>query len=266
MKNSNYLEKYEQVLKVKQYSPSTIKNYSCQVEIFLNQFKEKDSPKHISSDEIEKYLLTSKCINSQRHAHSALKLFYKLTVHQPLKFRFIPYAKKEKKLPVVIDTNHILQSLSKIENLKHKTLLSLTFSVGLRVSEVVNLRITDIDSKRMIIHIKNAKGRKDRVVPLSEKILELLREYYKAYKPKEFLFNGQYSLQYSVRSCQAIFKNYIDEKGHIHQLRHSCFTNLLENGTDIRMIQKIAGHSSTKTTEIYTHVSQAMLNRVNLPI
>ena len=145
-------------------------------------------------------------------------------------------------------------------------MLSLAFSVGLRVSEIVNLKISDIDSKRMIIHIKNAKGRKDRIVPLSEKMLVLLREYYKAYKPTEFLFNGQFSNQYSVRSCQEIFKNYIDAKGHFHQLRHSCFTNLLENGTDIRLIQKIAGHSSTKTTEIYAHVSQQLLNRVNLPI
>ena len=266
MKNSNYLEKYEQILNVKQYSLSTVKNYATQVGIFLKHFKDKDSPKHISSDEIEKYLLTAKCINSQRHAHSALKLFYKLTIHQPLKFRYIPYAKKEKKLPVVIDSTHILESLNKIENLKHKTLLSLAFSVGLRVSEIVNLKISDIDSKRMIIHIKNAKGRKDRIVPLSEKVLLLLREYYKAYKPTEFLFNGQFSNQYSVRSCQEIFKNYIDANGHFHQLRHSCFTNLLENGTDIRLIQKIAGHSSTKTTEIYAHVSQQLLNRVNLPI
>jgi site-specific recombinase XerD len=266
MNSSTFIQKYEQVLRVKQYAPTTVKNYVCQVEIFLNYFKLKDSPKHISSDEVEKYLLTAKCINSQRHAHSALKLFYKLTVHQPLKFKYIPYAKKEKKLPVVIDSNHILEALSKIENLKHKTLLSLAFSVGLRVSEIVNLRIEDIDSKRMIIHIKNAKGRKDRLVPLSLKVLELLRNYWQQYKPKEFLFNGQFSLQYSVRSCQQIFKLYIDKTGHFHQLRHSCFTNLLENGTDIRMIQKIAGHSSTKTTEIYTHVSQASLSRVNLPI
>jgi hypothetical protein len=90
MNSSTFIQKYEQVLKVKQYAPTTVKNYVCQVEIFLNHFKSKDSPKHISSDEVEKYLLRAKCINSQRHAHSALKLFYKLTVHQPLKFKYIP--------------------------------------------------------------------------------------------------------------------------------------------------------------------------------
>ena len=118
----------------------------------------------------------------------------------------------------------------------------------------------------MIIHIKNAKGRKDRVVPLSQKVLELLREYFKEYRPTEYLFNGQNSNQYSIGSCQAIYKKYIDPVGHIHTLRHSCFTNLLENGTDLRIIQKIAGHSSSKTTEIYTHVSNQILSKVRTPI
>jgi site-specific recombinase XerD len=138
--------------------------------------------------------------------------------------------------------------------------------VGLRVSEITNLKIEDVDSKRMIIHIKNAKGRKDRIVPLSQKVLNLLRDYYKHYKPIRYLFNGQTDNQYSIRSCQEIYKKYIDRSGHIHQLRHSCFTNLLENGTDLRIIQKIAGHSNVKTTEIYTHVSNQLLSKVNLPI
>lgn len=156
--------------------------------------------------------------------------------------------------------------MSKIDNLKHKTILTLTYSVGLRVSEIVNLKIEDIDSKRMIIQIKNAKGKKDRVVPLSQKVLELLREYFKEYRPKDNLFNGQGSEKYSIQSCQKIYKKYIDKKSSIHTLRHSSFTNLLESGTDLRVIQKIAGHSSSKTTEIYTHVSNQILSKVNLPI
>ena len=114
--------------------------------------------------------------------------------------------------------------------------------------------------------IKNAKGKKDRIVPLSQTVLVLLREYWKEYKPKIYLFNGQSSDQYSIQSCQKIYKKYIDEVSSIHTLRHSSFTNLLENGTDIRIIQKLAGHSSSKTTEIYTHVSNELLNKVNLPI
>jgi site-specific recombinase XerD len=134
------------------------------------------------------------------------------------------------------------------------------------VSEIVNLKIEDIDSKRMLIHIKNAKGRKDRLVPLSPTVLNLLREYYIEYKPKEYLFNGQNSNQYSIGSCQKIYKKYIEENSSIHTLRHSSFTGLLENGTDLRIIQKIAGHSSSKTTEIYTHVSNQLLSKINLVI
>jgi site-specific recombinase XerD len=118
----------------------------------------------------------------------------------------------------------------------------------------------------MLIYIKNAKGRKDRIVPLSEAVLELLRKYYIEYKPKQYLFNGQNSIQYSIGSCQKIYKKYIDSNSSIHTLRHSSFTNLLESGTDLRIIQKIAGHSSSKTTEIYTHVSNNILNKVKLPI
>jgi site-specific recombinase XerD len=174
--------------------------------------------------------------------------------------------KSEKKLPKVVDGEFIKNQLFKIENLKHKAILTLTYSVGLRVSEIVNLKIEDVDSKRMLIHIKNAKGRKDRLVPLSPTVLNLLREYYIDYKPKEYLFNGQNSNRYSIGSCQKIYKKYIEESGHIHTLRHSCATNLLENGTDLRLIQKILGHSNVKTTEIYTHVSTGVLSKVNLPI
>lgn len=174
--------------------------------------------------------------------------------------------KKRKKLPRVIDGELIKNRLSKIDNIKHRAILTITYSVGLRVSEIINLKIEDIDSSRMLISIKNAKGKKDRVVPLSQHVLELLRDYYKKYKPSEYLFNGQDSSQYSIGSCQKIYKKYIDNKSSIHTLRHSSFTNLLEGGVDLRLIQTIAGHASSKTTEIYTHVSNQMFSKVNLPI
>lgn len=118
----------------------------------------------------------------------------------------------------------------------------------------------------MVITIHQAKGRNDRIVPLSSTILALLREYYKEYKPTIYLFNGQNSLQYSSMSCNQIVKKYLGEEYHFHLLRHSCFTSLLESGTDIRIIQKLAGHNNVKTTEIYTHVSNQMLSKINLPI
>jgi len=197
---------------------------------------------------------------------NAIRFLYKFGLDKKYDKVSFKRPKSEKKLPRVIDGEFIKSKLAKIQNIKHRAILTLTYSVGLRVSEIVNLKIEDIDSKRMIIHIKNAKGRKDRIVPLSQIVLELLREYWRNFKPKVYLFNGQNSLKYSIGSCQKIYKKYIDDKSSIHTLRHSSFTNLLESGTDLRIIQKIAGHSSSKTTEIYTHVSNQMLSRVKLPI
>jgi site-specific recombinase XerD len=226
------------------------------------------SPTRLGSHDFQSYLDSYQfsSISQQNQVINAIRFLYKFGLDRKYDKVSFKRPKSEKKLPRVIDGEFIKEKLSKIENLKHKAILTLTYSVGLRVSEIVNLKIEDIDSKRMLIHIKNAKGKKDRIVPLSLTVLDLLREYWKSYKPSEYLFNGQSSDQYTVRSCQAIYKKYIDPDSSIHTLRHSSFTNLLENGTDLRIIQKIAGHSSSKTTEIYTHVSNAVLSKVNLPI
>ena len=222
----------------------------------------------MTSDDFQSYLdnyqFTS--TSQQNQIINSIRFLYKFGLNKKYDKVSFKRPKKEKKLPQVIDGNFIKTQLDKIENLKHKAILTLTYSVGLRVSEITNLKIEDIDSKRMLISIKNAKGKKDRIVPLSQTVLELLRNYYKEYKPSIYLFNGQNSNQYSIKSCQSLYKKYIDKKSSIHTLRHSCFTNLLENGTDTRIIQKIAGHNNVKTTEIYTHVSNQLLNKVNLPI
>jgi site-specific recombinase XerD len=268
MKNQKILEIFEEKLRYKNYSEKSIKIYASYLNNFLQQINVKD-PHQIRTRQIISFL-ESHQYSSTSHQNQyigALKLFAKYILgKKDIHLTKLERPKSEKKLPRVIDGDFIKQQLSKIHNLKHKTILTLTYSVGLRVSEIVNLKIEDIDSKRMIIHIKNAKGKKDRIVPLSPIVLELLRTYYIKYKPKEYLFNGQNSLQYSVMSCQKIYKKYIDNNSSIHTLRHSSFTGLLENGTDLRIIQKIAGHSSSKTTEIYTHVSNQLLSKVNLVI
>lgn len=266
MQISNFTKNFERDLKVKNYADITIKNYTCQISMFLKYFETKDSPKHISSEEIKDYLLTAKQVNSQRHMHSAIKLFYKYTAHQPQKFRFIEYARKEKKLPKIIDKDFLVSKINSIENLKHKSIIMLAYSTGMRVSEVCNLLISDIDSKRMIITIRQSKGNKDRIVPLSQNVLSLLRIYFKKYKPKINLFNGQNSLKYSHKSCNEIVKKYIGSDYHFHLIRHSNATALLESGTDLRIIQKLLGHSSSKTTEIYTHVSTNIISKINTPI
>lgn len=256
----------EQKLKYLNYSKRTSELYLHYIDEFLSSIGK--PPTRITSSDFQSYLdnynFTS--VSQQNQIINAIRFLYKFGLDKKYDKVSFKRPKKEKKLPRVIDGDLIKNRLSDIENLKHKTILTLTYSVGLRVSEVVNLKIADIDSSRMLIHIKNAKGRKDRVVPLSKYVLGLLKDYYKEYRPKIYLFNGQNSFKYSIGSCQKIYKKYIDQKSSIHTLRHSSFTNLLENGTDLRLIQKIAGHSSSKTTEIYTHVSNQMLNKVNLPI
>lgn len=234
---------------------------------FLNSIGDKQII-HLSSKEFQAYLDNYKftSVSQQNQIINAIRFLYKFGLDKKYDKVSFTRPKKEKKLPRVIDGELIKNRLSKIDNIKHRAILTITYSVGLRVSEIINLKIEDIDSSRMLISIKNAKGKKDRVVPLSQHVLELLRDYYKKYKPSEYLFNGQDSPQYSIGSCQKIYKKYIDNKSSIHTLRHSSFTNLLEGGVDLRLIQTIAGHASSKTTEIYTHVSNQMLSKVNLPI
>ena len=266
MKKTDYYEICNQKLKYLNYSDRTIKSYLFYINQFLTNTK--ISPIRLTASDFQSYLdgYSFTSTSQQNGVINAIRFLYKFGLNKKYDKVSFKRPKSEKKLPQVIDSNYIKFQLSKIENIKHKAILTLTYSVGLRVSEVVNLKIEDIDSKRMLIHIKNAKGKKDRIVPLSQTVLVLLREYWKEYKPVNYLFNGQSSDQYSIQSCQKIYKKYIDEVSSIHTLRHSSFTNLLENGTDIRIIQKLAGHSSSKTTEIYTHVSNELLKKIDLPI
>jgi site-specific recombinase XerD len=262
-----YIDLYGKELLLKNYARNTIKNYVFQVEIFLkSQDQQFTEPSKINEAAIKKYLLQFKTRNSMCHSISALKLFYKMVIRQPLKFKYIEYPRSEKKLPKIIEKEFLLDQLNKIQNKKHKALLTLTYSTGMRVSEIINLLISDIDSKRMIIFIRNAKGNKDRIVPLSIKVLELLRDYFLEYKPKDYLFNGQFTNQYSETSCNQLVKKYIGKQYHMHLLRHSNATALLEAGTDLIYIQKHLGHANVKTTEIYCHVSTASLQKLNLPI
>jgi site-specific recombinase XerD len=257
--------KLENKLKLKNYSNNTVNIYMHYIKEFV--FSVKKSPSLVMPRDIEKYIESYRysSISQQNQIYSALKQFGELKDNSISIKKCIPKRpRKEKYLPQVIDKNFLIKSIGNIENLKHKAIISLGYSVGLRVSEVCNLKISDIDSKRMIITIRQSKGNKDRIVPLTENILNLLREYFKEYKPKEYLFNGQNSLKYSPGSCNQIVKKYIGKNIYFHQLRHSCMTHLTDQGIDIRVIQKLAGHSSSKTTEIYTQVSNRTLK--NLPL
>jgi len=199
--------------------------------------------------------------------------FYFDQVLQREKFFFeeIPRPKKKSLLPKVIDKKDITKIFANVDNPKHLLMLKLCYGMGLRVSEIVNLKITDIDSKRMQVHIEAAKGKKDRYVTLPTSILDDLRNYYRTYRPNVYLFEGQYGGQYAIRSVQAVFKKAmqkakINKSVGIHGLRHSYATHLLECGTDMVFIQKLLGHKDMRTTEIYAKVSNRQLGKIKSPL
>ena len=261
-----WIDKYSTDCRMKYNSSATQSNYISCVKLFLQRFNEFREPKEIPTDHIKVWLLEAKTINTRKHRICAIKSFYQLTVGMPNKINKIPYPKSDKKLPMVIEADFLKESIFKIENLKHQAIIMLGYSCSLRVSEVVNLKIEDIESKRMLINIRNAKGRKDRIVVLSPVLLSTLRKYYLSYKPKVYLFNGQFDLQYSSTSCNAIVKKYLGNTYHFHTLRHSGATTMFESGVDLSIIQKLLGHSNIKTTMTYTHISTNLLNKVPMPI
>lgn len=265
-KHEKFLKIYTQKLKYLNYSKKTIDIYSHYLYEFIKSVNKYSQ--HLVSSDFQNYLnnFNFSSISQQNQIISSIKFAYERVLNK--KYRKIDFKRprKEKRLPRIIDKDLLKEKILSINNKKHKAILSLAYSCGLRVSEVINLKIEDIDSKRMIINIKQAKGRKDRIVPLSKPLLQILRTYYKEERPHIFLFNGQKSLKYSATSCNKLIKKHIFDKISMHTLRHSSFTHLLESGVDINIIKEIAGHQSIKTTQIYTHVSLNTLNKIEMPI
>lgn len=261
---TNYLHDFETFLKCKNYSQNSIQSYVSCIKSYLIHFKK--SPQNITINEIYEYISGINSYSGKKQLIGSLNIFHKNVCVQPKKIAKIRYPRKEKRLPQPIDKGFLLTRINNISNLKHKAIISIAYSVGLRVSEVINLKISDIDSKRMMIRIEQAKGKKDAYLPLSEKVLELLRLYYIEHKPEEYLFNGQNSPQYSSTSCNKIIKKYIGSQYHFHQIRHSCATHLHESGVSLLDIQNLLRHESPKTTMIYAKVSQKHLKSLPLPI
>jgi len=265
----------ETLLKLKGYSPKTIKTYLCFLKRFSKYFRNRDYSK-ITKSEIESYLLylikTKNPSNSfQNQNINAIKFYYEQVLEHSRTVYNLPRPKKPNQLPCVMSEREVGLLLSTVVNLKHKAILHLIYSAGLRVSELVQLRVSDIDSDYMMIHIHSGKGKKDRYTILAESTLEILREYWKAYKPNKWLFEAQDKKEhYNIRSAQKVFKCALKKAGinkpySIHSLRHSFATHLLESGVDLRYIQELLGHKSSKTTEIYTHVSQKHLRKIQSP-
>lgn len=271
----DHLKEFIRWLSSKRYSPNTIKTYSDALRSFLIYNRENDISELTNADVLDynnDYILKNKLSASyQNQVTSAIKLYFRTVRTTKIEVDKIDRPKKPKTLPNVLSKEEVKNILEAHANIKHRMMLCLIYSCGLRCSELLELRPLDIDSKRNIVHIRQAKGKKDRITPLSPKILELLRNYYQLYKPKTYLFEGQQpGTNYSAKSLQSVLKLAL-QKAHIkkpvtlHWLRHSYATHLLESGTDLRYIQELLGHNSSRTTEIYTHVSTKSLQHIKSP-
>lgn len=262
-------------LQLRAYSASTLKTYRNEFAQLLYVLKAVPVDS-LDATRLRSYFLY--CINtlklSENTLHSrinAVKFYYEQVLKREKFFFDIPRPQKPSQLPKVISALDIKKLFAVTTNLKHNTMLKLCYGMGLRVSEIVNLKITDIDSSTMQVFIRRAKGKKDRYANLPDSVLPQLRAYYLTHKPKDYLFEGQYGEQYSTRSVQKVFKTAlakanINKDIGIHGLRHSFATHLLENGTDIKFIQELLGHTDIKTTLRYTHVSDRQLRNVKSPL
>ena len=273
--NAALLERFSDYMKEMRYSKSTINTYVECLRIFFN-FCPSKHYLEIDNNDIalfnRDYILNQKLSATyQGQFINAIKLFYEKIPRKRLVFEHIERPRKGSPLPKVLSKEDVSRLLSATQNVKHMAILSLIYACGLRRSELLNMQITDIDSKRNVINIRHAKGDKDRIVPLSEKILTLLRRYFKLYKPKKWLFEGQIAgTQYTETSINHIFQRAKKKAGitmpcTLHTLRHCYATHLLESGTDIRYIQALLGHKSSKTTEIYTHVTTKSIQKIKSP-
>lgn len=265
---------YITLLETKRYSYSTARTYSSLFAEFAFHYKDR-SLNAITEQDIMEYVhrivKSGKSSSYQNQVINAIKFYYEQVLDMPSRFYEIERPAKERKLPLVLSEQEVLKLFEAVANIKHKAILVTLYSCGLRISELLALKITDIQSDRKLVLVREGKGKKDRTTVLAPTTLNLLRKYYQAYKPKTYLFEGGPGIPYSTKSVNNILKGAllragIQKPATPHTLRHSFATHLLENGTDLRYIQVLLGHNSPKTTEIYAHVSTRFLRDVQSPI
>jgi integrase/recombinase XerD len=257
------------------YSERTNESYLAVLEFFFKYFNEKD-PHEISMPEISRFIHDFIVTNGysksyQNQMISSIKTYYRISGRSKIDLQLFERPRKSRALPKVFSKEEVKRILNATRNTKHKLLLWIIYSCGLRRSEVINIRLTDLDRDRGVLHIKEGKGRVDRIVPVSKKVWEKLDEYVDGFHPVIYLFEGQSGGKYSAESVYRVFKQALKEAGikkdvGVHSLRHSYATHLHESGLDIRYIQELLGHRSTRTTEIYTHVSRRNLVVIRSPI
>lgn len=269
------IKAFQQRLRMQRYAENTIKTYSGCLSKFLHAFEGYTIPQ-VTEQNIENYishLVEKEGISDsyQKQMLGTIGLYFDLCLDRKLNIQHLYPKRQQHRLPKYLSQQEVKSMMAVAINIKHRCILKLLYGAGLRVSEVIALTIADINSADMLIHIRDAKGRKDRTVMLSSSLLSDLREYYLKEKPLCFLFEGQSGGEYSARSIQAVVKK-MAEKANInkpvspHILRHSFATHLIENGTDIRFVQELLGHNSIKTTEIYTHITDVSKSKIKSPL
>ncbi len=274
---NSLIENFKKKLLLQRYSPNSIRNYSGTVRTFLDLAERKFThPDEINEEIIEKYVYWKVekhkiSASHQRMIVASIDKFYQALYDKKLNIQHLYPSRKAKPLPNYLTLSEVKSMIDAVDNKKHLCIIKMLYGAGLRLGELLNLRLSDINSENRLIYIRKAKGNKDRVVMLSSGILEDLRQYYKKYKPKEYLFEGQNGGMYSEKSVQNVVKNAaskagIKKKVTPHTLRHSFATHLLESGTDIRYIQQLLGHKSIKTTEIYTHITDVSKSMIKSPL
>lgn len=274
--NAQLMSEYRRWLEHKRYSENTVRTYTEMLAVFTG-YIHPNSLRTVSNDDVVDFVHNvlvgeGYSFTYQNQLVSSLKLFYSEMTDTFIDIEKLERPRREHKLPNVLSKNEVHQILTALRNVKHKTMLSLLYACGLRRGELINLRISDIDHQRGMLTIRNAKGRKDRMVPVSERTLVMIDSYLKMYKPITWVFEGQNAGErYSEQALSSVLKHALEaagikKKATLHWLRHSYATHLLEAGTDLRYIQELLGHKSSRTTEIYTHVSQQSLGRIKSPI
>ncbi|WP_425636527.1 site-specific tyrosine recombinase/integron integrase [Algoriphagus yeomjeoni] len=269
------IEKFTDWMRNRRYSESTIRNYVHSLSLFL-RFTGNKNPAEISNADLENFhkdyiIKNNYSASFQSLVINAVKLYFSTRLKRKLEPIAIERPKHPRLLPHVLSKEEVKAILQAHQNIKHSTMLSLIYACGLRRSELLNVKPEDVDSNRGMLRVNQGKGKKDRMVPISEKVVELLRIYYRFEKPSVYLFEGQHSGEkYSEGSLRKVLKSAlkkakIQKPVTLHWLRHSYATHLLESGTDLRFIQELLGHNSSKTTEIYTHVSQKSLQNIRSP-
>jgi len=268
------IEQLDQELRLRNYSYRTRKAYCQQIKKFIDTIGTPQKHNQVIIRSYLLYLIDDKCLsrNYINQSISALKFLYRYVLKVPMVIENIPRPREERRLPVVLSRNEVMRILKALSNFKHRTLLILAYSAGLRVSEVVQLKVRDIDTERGTIHIQQAKGKKDRYVPLSAIAHRTLQTYHNMYAPTNWLFDGQRTGHHlTSRSLQKTLQKAVKKVGitksvSMHTLRHSFATHLLEDGTDLRYIQELLGHSRPETTMRYTHVAKTDPKKLCSPL